>query len=178
MPATTKRVTRVLTEQDLNQLKNEGVLSLGDKLPQIESDLSFDKVTEINYVLNATDAIVSIGDLKTFDGSEGLTIQPRNLVFLPHYATQENLKRSTGLRNLISRSKSLKLVVDPLKELTVADVTPNPTMEETLAPGEHLDDSDNPFDDVLDEIDRKEAAFDARITGRGRQPRRQRAKKQ
>ena len=171
-----KVASRALTEEQVSQLKSEGVLSIGNQLQDIGLDTTFDKVEKIEYVLNATDSIVSIGDIETFSG-RGLAIPPRSLIFMPHYATQEKIKRSAGLRNSVVRAKSLRLIENPVGELTTDDVTPQPSMEDTLAPGEHLDSTENPFDGVLDEIERKEEAFDERMTGRGRTGRRQRVKK-
>lgn len=166
MPAL-KRSPKGLTQGQVDQLKNEGILSLGDGLSTITQEYRYDSTKPIEFVLNATDAIVSVGDLETFSG-RGLAIPPRSLVFLPHYATSENIKRSAGIRASLSTAKSLRHVLDPVTELTSEDLTPRPTLEESLSPGEHLDEEENPFDKGLADLERKEEEFEKRVIGRGK----------
>lgn len=162
-----KRVSKGLTQGHIDQLKSEGILSLGEDISVSTPDYKFDATKPVEFILNVTDAIVSVGDLETFSG-RGLAIPPRSLIFLPHYATEENIRRSAGLRSSITTARSLRCVTDPVSELTSDDLTPRPSLEESLSPGEHLDEEPNPFDKGLADLEAKEAEFEKRVTGRGK----------
>jgi len=166
MPAT-KRATKGLTIGQLDQLKSEGILSLGEDTSTTTQAYHYDATKPVEFILNVTDAIVSVGDLETFSG-RGLAIPPRSLVYLPHYATEENIRRSAGIRISLSGARSLRHVINPVEELTSEDLTPRLSLEESLSPGEHLDEGDNPFDKSLSDLEKKEEEFEKRVTGRGK----------
>jgi len=66
--------------------------------------------------------------------------------------------KSVALRTAIILQGTLKVIRDPTKEITEADLEPLKPLDETLPKGEHRDSSYNDFDRKLDEaLDEEEA---------------------
>jgi hypothetical protein len=162
-----KRVSKTLTAADVEQLKESG--HIGAVELKTVRDFAVRKIGKVEFVLSTTDGKIHLGDLKT-DSGEDIFIEPRSLVYLPYYVNPERIAKSVSLRVAIINNQ-LQVVEDPTT-ITEDQLKQKPSLIDSLPAGEHLDESDNPFDIKAEEFEDLETQMNERLTARRKRIRR------
>ena len=178
LPSPQAKKSDLLSQSQVDLLKSTGMVGVIGSEPKFK----IEEYKDIEFVFNASDAKVHVADILLLNGERGFFFNPRSLVYMPHFATTEEVMKSVALRTAVIIQGTLKVVRDPTKEISESDLEPHKPLGEVLTKGEYRDDSYNAFDQKLDEvIDEEEAHIQrakehAGLTGAKRRARQMTAK--